>query len=94
LAGSNLSTLERSYVVHATELISLMLNRNGLAGRIIRSLVLNLFAPYMAIDEVWKHREEWFRRKPALSLDDFIDTLTYYVKIVHIERFKGIQSGL
>jgi predicted nucleic acid-binding protein len=63
-----------------------MLNRNGLAGRIIGSLVLNLFTPYLAIDEIWKHREEWFRRKPALSLDDFIDTLTYYVKIVHIER--------
>jgi predicted nucleic acid-binding protein len=87
LASSNPAvSLERSYVVDTTELVSFMLNRNGLAGRIIRSLVLNLFTPYMAIDEIWKHREEWFRRRPALSLDDFTDTLTYYVKIVHIER--------
>jgi predicted nucleic acid-binding protein len=87
LAGSNPSArLERSYVVDTTELISFMLNRNGLAGRIIGSLVLNLFTPYMAIDEIWKHREEWFRRKPALSLDDFIDTLNRYIKIVHVDR--------
>jgi hypothetical protein len=47
--------LESSYVVDTTELVSL-LNPNGLAGKIIRSFVLDLFTPYKAIDEIWNNR--------------------------------------
>ena len=47
--------LESSYVVDTTELVSL-LNPNGLAGKIIRSFVLDLFTPYKAIDEIWNNK--------------------------------------
>ena len=80
------TNLERSYVVDTTELLSFFLNRNGLAGKIIRSFVLDLFTPYKAIDEIWKNRGEWFQRRPNLSLDDFTDTLNWYIKVVHVDR--------
>jgi predicted nucleic acid-binding protein len=87
LAAVNLPThLERSYVVDTTELVSFMLNRNGLAGKIIRSLVLDLFTQYIAIDEIWKHKDDWFRRRPNLSLDDFTETLSWYIKIAYVDR--------
>jgi len=78
--------LATSYVVDTTELVSFMLNPHGLAGRIIRSLVLDLYAPYVAIDEIWKHKDEWFKKRPNLSLADFTDTISSYIKVVPIDR--------
>jgi predicted nucleic acid-binding protein len=82
------TNLESSYVVDTTELVSFLLNRNGLAGKIIRSFVLDLFTPYNAIDEIWKNRGEWFQRRPNLSLDDFTDTMKWYIKVVHVDKMQ------
>ncbi|MEM0118101.1 MAG: PIN domain-containing protein [Conexivisphaerales archaeon] len=80
------------YVVDTTELVRFMLNPDGSTGRIIRSFVLDLYTPYRAIDEIWKHRNEWLRRRPALSLQNFIDLLGNYIKVIMVDQNSGLYQ--
>ncbi|MEM3804385.1 MAG: PIN domain-containing protein, partial [Conexivisphaerales archaeon] len=47
---------------------------------------LDLYTPYKAVDEIWKHKDEWLRRRPAISLQNFIDSLGYYVRVVMVDQ--------
>jgi hypothetical protein len=33
--------------------------------------------------------EDWFQRRPNLSLDEFTDTLNWYIKVVNVDRYSN-----
>lgn len=82
-------TPSKTYVVDTSVLVSFMLNPNGLCSKIIKSLALTLYTPHQAIDEIWRHKFEWFRKRPFLSLTDFVKNLGYYVIVVNVNRYSN-----
>lgn len=77
------------YVVDTTILVSWLLDPSKLTGRIVRSLELELFTPYKAVDELWKHQRDWSRRRPNIDLQRFMDSIAYYVKIEMVDQDSG-----
>ena len=78
--------MDTAYVVDTTVLVSWLLSPNKLAGKIVRSLELQLYTPYMAVDELWRHRLEWSERRPDIKFPLFMDALRYYVKVIVADR--------
>ena len=52
----------------------------------MRSLELNLFSPYKAIEELWKHRKEWTSKNPEADFEKFVDSIGYYIQIHMVEQ--------
>lgn len=77
--------METSYVADTTVLVSWLLSPSKLTGRIVRSLELNLYTPYKAIDELWRHQREWSERRSGLQFSQFMDSVRYYVDVVHVD---------
>jgi len=77
--------METTYVVDTTILVSWLLTPSRLTGKIVRSLELQLFTPYKAIDELLRHRNEWSARRPTTDFVEFIDALRYYVNVIHVD---------
>lgn len=73
--------MQTRYVVDTTIIVSWLLNPDKLTGKIVRSLELELFTPYKTISELWKHQKEWIRRRPTFDLQQFTDSIGYYVTI-------------
>ena len=71
------------YVVDTNVLVHWLLKPYGLAAKLIRSLELELFTPYKAVDELWERRTLWSKKQPRVSLNDFIGAVDYYVKILY-----------
>ena len=78
--------LEKRYVVDTNVIVAWLLKPNGLSGKIIRSLELELYTPYKAIGELWKNRPEWDKRNPNIDLARFIDQLRYYIHVQHVDQ--------
>ena len=78
--------LERRYVIDTTVIVAWLLKPNGLSGRIVRSLELELYTPYKAVDELWSHKSEWSRKNPNIDLHKFVDQLQYYLRIQYLKR--------
>jgi predicted nucleic acid-binding protein len=76
--------VQTRYVVDTTIIVAWLLNPNNLTGKIVRSLELELFMPYMAVNELWEHRDEWTKKKPSLDLKDFTDGIGYYIRTIMI----------
>ena len=66
---------------------------NGLSGKIIRSLELELHTPYKAIDELWEHKSLWTRKNPAIDLDKFVGELQYYLNIHHVNESPNMHEA-
>jgi predicted nucleic acid-binding protein len=79
--------LQTRYVVDATIIVSWLLDPNKLTGKIVRSLELELFTPYLAVSELWKHTEYWSRRRPSLELQQFTDAIGYCIRIIPTEQY-------
>jgi predicted nucleic acid-binding protein len=77
--------LETAYVVDTTIIVSWLLNPRKLTGKIVRSLELDLYTPYKAIDELWRHQSEWRTRRRGFQISQFIDALQYYVNVVPVD---------
>ncbi len=73
--------LETRYVVDTNVIVAWLLKPDGLSGKIIRSLELELCTPHKAIEELWKNRSEWSKKNPRIELTRFIDELEYYVDV-------------
>lgn len=72
----------QKYVVDTNIIVQWLLKPDGLAGRIIKSLELELFTPNKAIDELWENRVEWSGKKIDADLEEFISALGEYIVIV------------
>ncbi len=69
-----------------TIIVSWLLNPDRLTGKIVRSHELELFTPYKAVSELWKHQKDWILRRPTFDLRRFSDGIGYYVEIVIMEQ--------
>jgi len=78
--------LQTRYVVDTTVLVSWLLDPNKLTGRIVRSLELELHTPYQSVSELWKHRDDWSKKRPGLDLPVFTDSIGRYVSVEMVER--------
>jgi predicted nucleic acid-binding protein len=74
------------YVVDTTVLAAWLLKPDGLTGKIIRSLELELYAPYKSVDELWEHKVEWSSRNPDIDITRFVDQLGVYVSIKNVDQ--------
>lgn len=77
--------LETRYVIDTNVIVAWLLKPDGLSGKIIRSLELELYTPYMAIDELWKHKSEWDKKNSRVDPARFIDQLAYYIHVQSID---------
>lgn len=77
--------MQTAYVVDTTVLVSWLLNPNKLTGKIVRSLELELYTPYKAVSELWKHQSDWRRRKPSINLHEFLNAIQYYIRVVMVD---------
>jgi predicted nucleic acid-binding protein len=77
--------MEIAYVVDTTVLVSWLLTPSQLTGKIVRSLELQLFTPYKAVDELLRHRNEWSARRTTTDFVEFLDALRYYVNVIHVD---------
>jgi predicted nucleic acid-binding protein len=84
--------LQTTYVVDTTILVSWLLDPDKLTGKIVRSLDLELHTPYMAVSELWKHRDDWSRRKPSIDLQQFTSAIGYYVNVVQPDQYAQEMS--
>ena len=75
--------LETKYVVDTNVMVAWLLKPDGLSGKIIRSLELELYTPYKTIDELWRNKSEWDRKNSRVDLARFVDQLEYYI---HVQR--------
>jgi predicted nucleic acid-binding protein len=73
--------LETKYVVDTNVIVAWLLKPDGLSGKIIRSLELELHTPYKTVDELWKNKSEWDRKNSRVDLGRFIDQLGYYIRV-------------
>ena len=78
--------MQTRYVVDTTILVSWLLDPNKLTGMIVRSLELELYAPYQSVSELWKHRDDWSKRRPSVDLPAFTDSIGHYVGVEMVER--------
>jgi predicted nucleic acid-binding protein len=78
--------LQTRYVVDTTILVSWLLDPNKLTGRIVKSLELELHTPYQSVSELWEHRDDWSKRRPALDLSAFTDSVGHYIGVEMVER--------
>jgi predicted nucleic acid-binding protein len=72
--------------------VSWLLDPDKLTGKIVRSLDLELHTPYMAVSELWKHRDDWSRRKPSIDLQQFTSAIGYYVNVVQPDQYAQEMS--
>jgi predicted nucleic acid-binding protein len=84
--------LQTRYVLHTTIIVSWLLDPEKLTGKIVRSLELELFAPYLAVSELWEHRADWSRRRPSFDLLQFTDAIGYYVRIAPPDMYSQEMS--
>ena len=84
--------MQTTYVVDTTILVSWLLDPDKLTGKIVRSLDLELHTPYMAVSELWKHRDDWSRRKPSIDLQQFTSAIGYYVNVVQPDQYAQEMS--
>jgi len=84
--------LQTRYVADTTIIVSWLLDPEKLTGKIVRSLELELFTPYLALSELWKHQADWSRRRPTFDLRQFTDAIGYYVRIVPTEQYSQKMS--
>ncbi len=73
--------LETRYVADTNVIVAWLLKPDGLSGKIITSLELELYTPYKAVEELWKNRSEWSKKNPRIELSRFIDELQDYVDV-------------
>jgi predicted nucleic acid-binding protein len=73
--------LETKYVVDTNVIVAWLLKPDGLSGKIIRSLELELHTPYKTIDELWRNKSEWDRKNSHVDLARFVNQLEYYVHV-------------
>lgn len=73
--------LEKRYVVDTNVIVAWLLKPDGLSGKIVRSLELELYTPYKAIDELWENRAQWDKKNPDVDLARFIDQLQYFIHV-------------
>ena len=78
--------MQTRYVVDTTILVSWLLDPNKLTGRIVKSLELELHTPYQSVSELWKHRDDWSKKRPGLDLPAFTDSIGHYVSVEMVER--------
>jgi predicted nucleic acid-binding protein len=78
--------LQTRYVVDTTILVSWLLDPNKLTGKIVKSLELELHTPYQSVSELWKHRDDWSKRRPGLDLLAFADSIGHYVGVETVEK--------
>ena len=78
--------MQTRYVVDTTILVSWLLDPNKLTGRIVGSLELELYTPYQSVSELWKHRDDWSKRRPGVDLPAFTDGIGHYVGVEMVER--------
>ena len=78
--------MQTRYVVDTTILVSWLLDPSKLTGGIVRSLELELYTPYQSVSELWKHRDDWSKKRPSLDLAAFTDSIGRYVSIEIVER--------
>jgi predicted nucleic acid-binding protein len=81
--------LQTRYVVDTTILVSWLLDPNKLTGKIVKSLELELHTPYQSVSELWKHRDDWSKRRPGLDLSAFADSIGRYVGVETVEKGSG-----
>jgi predicted nucleic acid-binding protein len=79
--------LQTRFVIDTTIVVSWLLTPDKLTGKIVRSLELKLHTPYMTVTELWKHRADWSHRRPSFDLQQFADTIGYYVRIAPPDRY-------
>ena len=78
--------MQTRYVVDTTILVSWLLDPNKLTGRVVRSLELELYTPYQSVSELWKHRDDWSKKRPGLDLPAFTDSIGRYVNVEMVDR--------
>ncbi len=93
--------LETRYVVDTNVIVAWLLKPDGLSGKIIRSLEFELYTPYKAVEELWKHKAEWDKRSARVDPAKFIDQLGYYIHVETIDsdsapmvEAKNLMSGI
>lgn len=76
--------LGRRYVVDTNVITHWLLKPDGLSAKIIRSLELELFTSFKAVDELWRHRSDWSKKLVGVDVGKFVDSISYYVKVVPV----------
>jgi predicted nucleic acid-binding protein len=74
--------LRLRYTVDTNVLVHWLLNSESLAAKIIRSFQLDLFIPQKAVEELWKHRDLWSHKNPEVDLQDFVDSIGFFIEII------------
>ena len=77
--------LETKFVVDTTVLVAALIKPDGLSGKIVRSLELDLYSPHKAIDELWKNSSGWSSKNPSVSLGKFVENLQYFLKLQNVD---------
>ena len=77
---------QTEYIVDTNIMTAWLLNPTCTSAKIIRSGALRLSTPYKAIDELWEHRAEWTRKRPAVKLSEFVGAINYYVQVVYVDQ--------
>ena len=75
--------MNTKYVVDTNVLVHWLLRPEGLAAKIVGSLLLELFIPFEAIHELQDHAIEWNKKNPNIDLRDFIGGISSFVDIVY-----------
>jgi len=75
--------LNTKYVVDTNVLVHWLLKPDGLSAKIINSFTLELFTPSHAIEELTDHSEVWIQKNPRVNLNQFVDSLSAFMDIVH-----------